>query len=317
MNTSKKRTTLASTIDENSIVEEFDILEECAKSNTAYYYNNKWGSNYISQLKEYACIHNLPKENFIGVNSEEYDKYDEEQEITLSSSKTMIKTASTSTNQEQSFADKLKLAMSDPFKIDEKLNTNYMDKSNWEKVSAPTTLKDNPLMTNGIKSIRGGEDYNKNCNQILPQTTNTINNPEAIDTFAKNNIEDTGLRLAREKKEREEEKIKEKKEWETQKLKEMKYKNIVAKGTVFLTENMNPQSGLESSSNHFGIYKKIDIESLPEKTIGEKIAASNDERKKSIQRNTEKEIDWAKQNESRKLGISDLLAESLKKELGK
>lgn len=304
----------SSQIDDNFIVEEFEVIERCAKNNTAYYYNNKWGTNCIDQLKEYASISNLPNKNFIGIDvSEEVKEHKKE---TLASNNKIVRTASTESNN-KTFADKLKEAMSDPFKIEEKSNTNYMDKANWEKVNAPTIAKDLPAMNNGIKTIRSNDDYNKNCTHILPPTTNTINNPKAIDTFANSKIEDTGLRLAREKKERENEKKKEKKDWENEKLAEMKHRNIVSKGAVFLTENMNPQSGLESSSSQFGIYKKVDVDSIPEKTLGEKIAENNTNRKKSIQRESKKEIDWEKQNESRILGISDLLCESLKKELNK
>ena len=291
-------------LNDNDIVEEFELVEKCASSKTPYHYNLAWSQNSISQIKEYANISGLNMDNFVGVKTPK--------EIVKANSNGLIRTASTN---EQSISEKLKQNWSDPFRFDKHADTSHMEKKNWEQVTRQNNMKEAPIMDGkSLIPVRGGERYDSNSTPSLAPGNNSIYAPNAIGAFADNKVEDTGVRLAREKKEKEIAKVETHKNWEKEKISAMDHNDIVSKGKVFPTELLVTQSGLNSPSSQMGVYSKFDKNAIPEKTAGELIKSQNDSRRKSISRD-EKSNDWQKPSQQTLASVSDSFAESLKKSL--
>ena len=293
------------TISENDLVEEMDLIEKCASSNSIYHYNSAWSKETVSQLKEYATVVGL--KDFVPV------------ELTKScmtstaSSNTMIKTAS----KENTLLDGLKNVWADPFKIEERSETKHMDKKNWQVIEAESKMKEQPSMSNkSVMALRGGENYNTNSDIKTAPGNNSITDPSAIETLANDTKEDTGVRLRREQSEKEQNKKTAHNQWQQDVIDSMKHRNTIAEGKVFQTETMVVQSGLNSPSSQMGVYAKFDKNSIPEKTQGELIKEQNNTRKESIQRKSEKN-DWEQPKGQNVRTVSDLFSEELKKNMGK
>lgn len=296
-----------SNISENDLIEEMDLIEKCATSNSSYHYNSSWGSSVIDQLREFASVVGL--KDFISV--------DIPSSIVTSSSNQMIRTAQTKETKEIKLSESLKNVWSDPFKIEERSNTQYMDKKNWQVIEAETKMNEQPSMDNkSVMALRGGENYNTNSDVKTAPGRNSITDPTAIEKLANDTTEDTGTRLHREKIEKEQAKKMAHSQWQQDLIDSMKHRNIVPEGKVFQTETLVVQSGLNSPSSQMGVYAKFDKNDIPEKTQGELIKEQNTSRKESIQRKTEKN-DWEKPNGQNVRTVSDLFSEELKKQLGK
>jgi len=297
---------IASTsVSENDLVEEMDLIEKCAESKSIYHYNSAWNKDIINQLKEYANIVGL--KDFVSVS------VPNQLDTKISSTKQIIKTASV----QNSLAESLKNVWSDPFKIEEKSDTKYMDKTNWQVIEAETKMKEQPSMSNkSITALRGGENYNLNSDVKTTPGRNSITDPSAIEKLANDTTEDTGVRLHREKMEKEQAKKTAHSQWQQDLIDSMTHRNIVPEGKVFQTETLVVQSGLNSPSSQMGVYAKFDKNDIPEKTQGELLKEQNTSRKESIQRKTEKN-DWEKPNGQNVRTVSDLFSEELKKQLGK
>ena len=297
-------------LDEVSLTKECDKIGKCASSGEEYCHLN-YSSSDLSQLKEYAMACGLPMNKFVKASS------------TSRNQETIIRTASTASTEivetvEITLENKLKNVMSDPFHIEERTASKDVtspDKSDWEKVSLAGKLQDSPKMS-GIVPLRGGEDYFTNSDQRITPGRNSITSPDAIEKLANDTTEDSGARLKREKVEKENRKVAEKANWEKEKIDAMPHRNIVSKGTVFPTESMVAQSGLNSPSSQMGVYAKFNPASIPEKTEGEKLAEQNKTRKQSIQRDVV-EDNWESPRSQSLRGVSDTFADSLKKFLKK
>ena len=298
-------------INDNNAITEFEKIDSCATNKTPYFYNTKWASSCVNQLKEYAIVNNLPLDSFIGVDASAY----EIKTTKTASSSSMVKTASA--NENTSLVDSLKNALGDPFHITERTESTHMDKVDWQKTSGQSVLKQQPQMNGGIVPLAGGEDYNTNSNIKVAPGQNSISDPDAIGKLINNTAQDNGARLKAEKVEKEQAKIAEKKNWEDNKLKEMEHNKMLPKGKVFPTESMVAQSGLNSPSSQRGVYAKFDPADIPDKTKGEQIAENNEARKKSIQREIVKEDGWQKPQTQSARGISDIFSSELAKLLKK
>lgn len=282
-------------ITSDELVVEKEIVEKCASSKSHYFYNDCWSKEAKQELKEYAIACNMDMSKFKSVDTIGFNnKY--------AGTKQMIKTASTT------------IQLGDPFKIDEKLassrdRVSSRDKSGeWKaNVSKELKLSEKPSMS-GIVPVRGGEDYNANSEPKVARGQNSIMNPSAIETLAESSEEDTGKRLRRENEERSNSRKEKLAAWEQEKIDEMVAKNILPSRHVFPTEVMNAQPGIRG--------KVLDLDSIPEKTEGEKIKEANIERKESI-RGKEKEKHEFVTSRSPTREISDVFSQELKKALGK
>jgi hypothetical protein len=172
------------------------------------------------------------------------------------------------------------------------------------------------MMTNAVKSIGGGEDYFANSDVPLAKNQNSIVNPQAIEQLANSETEDTGARLAREAKEREEAAVERHEKWQQDKIKAMEHLEDLPKGTVFPTEVMNANPGLNGPSSQMGVYASFDKDDIPDKTVGESLADKNEERRRAIQGEDKEKHDFGIQSQASRT-VSDPLYESLKKSLNK
>lgn len=286
--------------DEDRMVTERNIIEKRTASGLPYYYNQSWQADVKSDLKEYALACNMNMSKFQGITS---------RKIEASTHKPMIKTAQTKAQSQDS-----DLMLKDPFHLDvERENV----KSDWEKISPESKLADKPSMMAGIvKGIRGGEDYFSNSDINLASNQNSITNPDAIDQLIESSVEDNGVRLSRERKEKELAKEAKNKEWENEKIASMKHIDIIPKGNVFPTEVMNAQPGLNTPSSQMGVFAKFDKDSIAEKTQGEKIAEVNEARRKFIRGEDKPKYDF-RINKAQVRSISDDFGDALKKSLKK
>jgi len=282
--------------DEARVVAERNIIEKRTASNHPYYYNQDWDASVKSDLKEYALACSMDMSKFKAVSS---------RTVEASLSESMVRTAQAQVDE----SDKIVL---DPFHLDVE---ERAVKSEWETVSKEQKLADKPsMMTGAIKGIRGGEDCNVNSDVNPASNQNSITNPEAIEQLAESEVEDTGVRLANEREERELAKEAKNAEWEQDKIDAMTHVDIIPKGNVFPTEVMNAQPGLNNPSSQAGVYADFDADSIPERTQGEKIAEANEQRRKSIQ-GEDKVKDDFRMDKAQVRSISDTFGDALKNAL--
>jgi len=301
--------TASTQVDENCLFEECDHIEKCASNGGTYYYNNTWQEQHIAHLREYASVCRLPGERFVGVDPTPVVEK-------TASTEQMVKTASTEVSPLEA---SLKDALGDPFKIEERSNMDHMKQANWEKVTPQSTMTEKPdmnlAMVGGILPLRGGEDYRIANQPGLARNQNSISDPEALDRLWNSEEEDTGTRLAREAREREEAKKSKHAQWQAEKIAEMQADGFEAQGVVFPTEVGNVGSGI--SSSFMGAYSEADLQNLPERTAGESLASANEARKASIQRGAKsEERNWEEVKQAPSRMVSDHFTEELKKRLG-
>lgn len=286
---------------DESMVAERERIEVCASSHKDYHCNARWSDSVKSQLREYSIA--------CGMSPEKFKVIDYQEIITRLASiqsdvgnATMVRTASKSG------------LVIDAFKIEEKAKTDHMDVVDWQSNKSQLKLSEKPtLVSNSVRSLRGGENYFENSDTKTARGQNSITNPNAIEEFSK--TEDSGDLIKKQVKARKEERAASNKNWQDEKIKSMAGSEIIPKGKVFMTEDMNAQSGI-GSSDGIKKYHGFGVEGLPEKTAGEQLSGRNESRRKSIQRNVEK-AEWQfVQSESTRV-ISDDFTESLKKLLKK
>lgn len=288
-------------LNEQRITEELDLVEKCAGTKSSYHYNTAWGEEAVSKIKEYAEIVGLDKSKVVAVENA--------QNIIKASSSQMIKTAS--------LDEKLQSIWGDPFHFDRHSDMTHMNKKDTQELTKQSMLKDRPDVDGkSVIAIRGGENYNSNSDIRNAPGTNSMVSPNAIEEMINNKVEDTGVRLGREREERENQKRVDHENWQKDVISAMTKNDIVPKGSVFHTESLFVQPGLNTPSSQMGIYSKFDKNNVPDKTAGESIKEQNSERKKSIQR-AEKNDEWQTPSHQASAKISDSFSESLKKHLGK
>lgn len=287
-------------LSDDGIVSERDYIEECAKNGSNYCLSSKWDKTVKSSLREYAIVCGMDMSKFKEINPDQIER----KEVVASNDK-VIKMAQNMISKEKT------LVLNDPFKLDVEAK-NIKDDS-WQSIKGQAKLDDKPsIMSGSIKPIRGGEDYFANSDIKTARGQNSISEPNAISKLADDTVEDTGARLRRENQEKEAQKGIKHKEWETEKIEAMAGKEILPNRYIFPTEVLSAQSGLGSPSSKMGVYAKFDTNDIPDKTDGENIKEANEQRKKSIQRETVKE-DWQVRKSSSVARVSDTLADELKK----
>jgi hypothetical protein len=284
---------------EDQIVEQREIIESRASEGLLYHYNSKWPEKVQSTLKEYASICGMDMSKFKSVHPE----YIEEIRVVARGErgergeKSMSRTASES---------ELSDLSSDPFKLDTKGDMSHMDESDWQDIHKQQNLDFKPSMQGSVIPVRGGEDYN--ISNVLPTARgqNSIVEPDAIETFANSEEEDTGVRLRRENEERANAGEVRHQAWEQDKVEAMGDTSIVPKGIMPATGG-DAQPGIRGE-DAFG------FDSLPEKTDGEMISEANEDRRKEIQGEDKEEHEFELQkNPARQ--ISNTFGEELKKYL--
>ena len=283
-------------IGDDDMVLEKDLIEKCASSKTAYFYNNAWSNSSKSELKEYAVVCGMDMSKFKSVDPMKFSSR------VASVQTQMVKTASAT------------IQLSDPFKIDEKLASSRDKlssrdkKGEWQpEVGKEAKLAEKPSMS-GIVPVRGGEDTNKNSYSQVARGQNSISDPKAIETLAESADEDTGARLRRENQAKVDSRKSKHDEWQREKIEAMEKKDILPNRHVFPTEVMNAQPGIKGEI--------FDFDSVPKNTEGEKIKSANDERRKAIRGEEKSKHEFSVQGNPVR-GISDIFSEELKKSLGK
>ena len=280
---------------EDQIIEQREVIEACAESNSLYHYNSQWSDGVTSSLKEYATVCGLDKSKFKAVHPE-YIK-----------SITVVATA-------EEIMKKKADIQNDPFKIDTIGDMEHMKESNWEDIHKQSNLDSKPLMNGSIVPLRGGEDYYANSDHKTARGRNSIAQPDAIEAMANSEVEDTGARLRRENEERFSSREAKHQAWENEKLAAMEGSEIIPKGSVFATEVLNAQPGLNSDKIHMGVYSDFDLKDMPDRTDGERLAELNEERRQEIQGAPKEDHEFISESHQAR-GISDTFAEQLKKHI--
>jgi len=278
-------------ISDEKIIEEKDKIEQCASVKTPYYYNIQWPDHVKSELKEYASVCNMDMGKFKGIDPSSFaDKTVQDSSI--------IKTASVA-------VESPKLAI-DAFDMDNKI-ANSHEKTKWEpELQNVKKLAERPTMS-GIVPIRGGENYFDNSESKVAKGQNSMSDPNAIEKLAESSVEDTGARLKREKKEKEELKKANHEQWQKEKIEAMNGKEILPNRRIFPTESLNAQPGIKG--------EVFDFNGIPDKTQGEQLKQANEERKEKI-RGKEKEKHEFVLSSHPARAISEDFGEELKKHLG-
>jgi hypothetical protein len=278
-------------ISDEKIVEEKEKIEKCASVKIPYYYNIQWPESVKSELKEYASVCKMDMGKFKGIDpSSLADKVVQEPII--------IKTAST-------IVESSGLVI-DAFNIDNKI-VNSHEKIKWEpELQNAKKLAEKPSMS-GIVPIRGGEDYFDNSESKVARGQNSISDPNAIGKLAESSVEDTGARLKREKKEKEEQKKTNHEQWQKEKIEAMNGKEILPNRHIFVTESLNAQPGIKGDV--------FDFDGIPDKTAGERLKQVNEERKEKIRGKEKGKYEFVLSSHPTRT-ISEDFGEELKKHLG-
>jgi len=294
---------LAEEVNDLVLMEECDKIEACSSDGKIYHYNLNWKDSAVSHLREYAIACGMDLNKFQGINPADLQKE--------SSDDSMVKTAGSEVAERiASETETLKQVMDDPFNIEQRSDMSHMEPANWETVAKQQVLGEPTIDTGSVIAIGGGEDYFANSDVNPAANQNSITNPNAIEQLAESEVDDTGERLRKEREAKEAKKAADHAEWQKEKIAEMSQGDIIPKGTVFPTETLNANTGLEAPSSQMGIYANFNPESIPEKTAGEKIAEQNKEYKESIQRPQEQD-DWQKPCKQSSRSISDSFGKSL------
>ncbi len=280
---------------EDQVVEQREVIEKCAESNSLYHYNSQWSEKVKSALREYATVCGLDGSKFKAVHPE----YFESITVIADGHKTIKKEA--------------KMVI-DAFHLDDIGDMDHMKESNWESVHKQSNLAMRPSMEGSVIPMRGGEDYYANSDTKTVRGQNSITEPDAIGAFADSEVEDTGARLRRENKERANSREVKHKAWEQGKIDAMAGTDIIPKGSVFPTEVLDAQPGLNNNKMHMGVYSDYDLKDLPDRTDGECLAELNEGRRREIQGAPKEEHDFQPQTHQVR-GISDSFAEELKKHI--
>lgn len=285
-------------LDDEALVAQRDVIEKCARDGGYYFYNSGWDAKRVEDLKEYAmaCGMNLSK------FKETHPEYIEDIKV--------VSAEALTAKMSKQAASEGSIKLSDPFHLENIEDSRLTDpnRDDWEKVTPQKNLGRRPSdVLSSIKPLRGGENYLDNSYTQTARGRNTIGNPDAIQQYAEE-TEDTGERLRKENEERLNARQKNHEVWEQEKVASQEHEDTL-RGTVFPTEVMNAHTGLRSD---FDLTKQ----NLPEQTDGEKLASSQEMRRKSIQRETV-DNDWEVMKTASIRRVSDDLTESLKKALGK
>jgi hypothetical protein len=288
-----ERINVAKEVNDIVLAQECDRIEACSSNGSKYHYNSKWDDATVSHLKEYAKACGMKSENIRGFNPENITAI-------ASTKEPFVRTAQVACEEEISLKDIWK----DPFNIEERSNTSYMDAANWETVTKQNVIDKIATTGGNVVPLRGDDNYflNSDVNPAINQ--NSITNPYAIEQLAKSTEDDTGVRLKKEIAAKEAQKLKNHSDWQKEKIAAMDKLDIVSKGTVFPTESLNASTGLNKPSSQMGVYAKFDPSSIPEKTKGESLASINAKHKESIQR-PKVENDWEKPSRQSARSISD------------
>ena len=282
-------------LNDDQLVEQREEIEKCANSKRVYHYSSSWSDKVKSSLKEYAYVCGMDESKFKPIDPRTI----EAKRISSSERSSVRKEASIE---------------NDPFKIDSKGDMSHMEESNWQDVHKQSNLATKPTLSGGIVPLRGGEDYYSNSDPKTARGQNSITEPNAIESFANEEAEDTGARLRRENEEKAKSREEKHQAWQDEKVASMEGSEILPRGSVFATEVMNAQPGLDSDKIHMGVYSDFDLKDMPDRTDGEMLAEANEQRRKSIQGSTKdrEEYDF-KPSMNPVRGISDTFAEALKK----
>jgi hypothetical protein len=298
---------LPTELTEDELIDQRDLIEQCAAAGATYRFSATWSKNQKGELKEYALACGLDMDSFVEVS-------EQEQVVEASEEDVFQKVASGFSETVVASDETPRLVLNDPFGLDEIEDRDLTPQ--WERIEAEKKLSDKPsMMTNAVKPIGGGEDYLANSDVPLASNQNSIVNPSAIEQLANSEVESTGERLARQAKEKQEQKALEHQQWQQDKVDAMEHRDELPKGTVFPTESMNAQPGLNTPSSQMGVYSNFDVDSIPEKTAGEQIADQNEARRQAIRGEEKEKHEFKIQSEASR-SISDDFTESLKKNLG-
>lgn len=277
-------------VDDNELVSQRGEIEKCAKEGKSYHYNAKWNDKVQSELKEYALACGMDMNKFKAVRPENIEN---------------IISVHEEANMNKEVKKDVKMALKDPFKIDE-IGKDKSEREGWQNIKKAKPLGDRPSMDSRVIPVRGGEDITKNSDPRVARGQNSISDPDAIKKEIESQVEDTGARLKREIKEKEASKKTRRDEWQKEKIEAMSGKEIIPNRKVFPTEVMNAQSGIKKSP--------FDYSDLPDKTDGEKLKDAQAEHKKNI-RGEERQKHEFSVEPGNKIGVSDTFAEELKKHL--
>jgi len=292
--------TLPAKLSDTDVVDQRKKIELCAENGKLYHFNDSWSDDEKSTLREYAMVCGMDMSKFKAVDPN-YIK--DLQNVQREASNSRIARLA-GKGEEMS---ELKI---DAFKLDEKSETEHMEKEVWEDVDKQINLKDKPsMMLNTIKPVRGGENYFENSDIAVANGQNSISDPNAIKNYAESVVEDTGERLRRENQAKEAQKELNHRAWEQDKMDAMDGSEIIPKGSVFQTEALDAQTGIGTLASDRA---NINADDIPELTPGEQLAQKSEAHRKSIQ-GEEKESHEFELKSSSVRGISDTFAEELKK----
>ena len=319
---------MAESLSDDGMVSERERIEASVGKGSLYHVSSKWDSKVKASLKEYAVVCGMDMSKFKIIDPEivvdlkpalvahDYRVFfNKVSKIKLAEKGVENLNDLSREEQKDLFkeVDKLYeaenevLSMHDPFKLDKLGDMSHMEETNWQDTKRQANLGYKPSMEGSVVPVRGGEDYFVNSDVSPGRGMNSITDPKAIETYAESEEEDTGARLRRENEERSNSREVKHKAWQDEKVASMEGSEILPQGKVFPTEAMNAQPGIRGT-DVFG------LDSVPEKTEGEKIAQANEDRRKEIQGSDKEDHEFIPKKAPVR-GISDTFASELAKHL--
>lgn len=293
---------LPKNINEEGLVKELDIIEARGSSGEAYHYSSSWSEDVKETIREYSILSNC-KAFEVDPSNDEIQAF-----ASIKKQEGLQKTASVEV-QESPLA-----SLKDSFLIDGKFadgtDTNAVDEGLKGLKKARSGMPS--IEAKGVTISRASsslDDDNAGIGMRAGIGRNVIQDPNSIGRSIESKNEDVGVRLRRERSEREQSKLAIRKAEQKAKAKEIEAAGYGAAdiGNFRLTEAVEVQGKVLGS-----LSKKV------ETTAGEKISMRHAATAKALaDKKAEAKKQWNYLQGSSKPRISDDLANALKAELGK
>ena len=288
-------------IDEEALVKELDIIEARGSSGEVYHYSSSWNEDFKNTIKEYSILSNC-KAFEVDPSNEEIQAF-----ASLKKQEGLQKTASVLAPVESD-------SLTGKFLIDSKFEDEIDDGSEKERLKGIEKSKSGmpAVEAKGVTVSRSHSDLDDNNAGIGMRPgkgRNVIQDPNSIGRYADSKEEDVGVRLRRERLEREQVKIAQRKAEQKAKAKEIDDAGYGAAdiGNFRLTEAVEVQGSVLGR-----IARKVEM------TDGEKISMRHTAAAKVLaDKKAEAKKQWNRPQGSSKPSVSDDFANALKTELGK
>lgn len=287
-------------INEDGLEKELDIIEARGSSGEVYHYSSSWNENVKSTIREYSILSNC-KAIEVDPSNEAIQEFASLKQEGLQKTASVIAPVQNETL-EGNFLLDIPFTEKNTEAVDKEVQNGILK----TKMGMPAVEARGVTISRASSAL---DDDNAGIGMRSGQGRNVIQDPDSIGRSANSKVEDVGVRLRREKFEKEQARLAQRKAEQKAIAKDMEASGYgaVDRGNFRLTEAIEVQGKVLGS-----LSREV------ETTEGEKISMRHAQAAKELsdkKANAKKQWNYLKG--SSKPSISDDLANALKAELGK